>query len=65
MAKMKPRHKFVAAREDIRENRPLSVPEKKAFAAVAEHDRKRIAPGGGVIRQMLPDGPALTPRDTA
>lgn len=30
-----------------------------AFAAVAEHDRKGIAPGGDVIREMLPDGPAL------
>jgi len=29
------------------------------FKAVAEHDEKMIAPGGDVIRKMLPDGPAL------
>lgn len=32
---------------------------EKLFAAVAEHDEKQIAPAGDVIRQMLPDGPAL------
>lgn len=29
------------------------------FKAVAEHDEKKIAPGGDVIRKMLPDGPTL------
>jgi hypothetical protein len=32
---------------------------EEAFRAVAEHDKKGIAPGGDVIRQMLPDGPTL------
>jgi len=31
----------------------------EAFAAVAKHDEQRTAPGGDVIRKMLPDGPAL------
>jgi hypothetical protein len=30
-----------------------------AFVAVAEHDKQRVAPGGDVIRKMLPDRPAL------
>lgn len=30
-----------------------------AFAVVADHDAKGVAPGGDVIRKMLPDGPAL------
>ncbi len=29
------------------------------FKVVAEHDEKKIAPGGDVIRKMLPDGPTL------
>lgn len=29
------------------------------FRAVARHDEQKIAPGGDVIRKMLPDGPAL------
>jgi hypothetical protein len=32
---------------------------KKSFDTVAEHDAKGIAPGGDVIRKMLPEGPAL------
>lgn len=32
---------------------------EKAFAFVAEHDAQRIAPGGDVIRQMLPEGPVV------
>jgi hypothetical protein len=32
---------------------------EKSFAAVADHDGQGIAPGGDVIRQMLPDGPVL------
>ncbi|MHC4404574.1 MAG: ATP-binding protein, partial [Planctomycetota bacterium] len=32
---------------------------QQAFSAVAEHDKRGIAPGGDVIRQMLPDRPAL------
>lgn len=32
---------------------------EKSFAAVAEHEAKGMAPGGDVIRKMLPDGPAL------
>jgi hypothetical protein len=31
----------------------------KGFAAVAEHDAKGVAPGGDVIRAMLPTGPCL------
>ncbi|MFG0331692.1 MAG: ATP-binding protein [Phycisphaerales bacterium] len=31
----------------------------EGFAAVAEHDDRSVAPGGDVIRDMLPDGPAL------
>lgn len=31
----------------------------EAFSAVAEHDARGIAPGGDVIRRMLPDGPTL------
>ncbi|HUT95952.1 MAG TPA: DUF499 domain-containing protein [Thermoguttaceae bacterium] len=30
-----------------------------AFAAVAEHDKRGVAPAGDVIRKMLPDGPAV------
>jgi len=36
---------------------------EKAFAAVAEHDAKGIAPAGDVIRQMLPSGPVLVLMD--
>ncbi|MCX7011324.1 MAG: DUF499 domain-containing protein [Candidatus Sumerlaeota bacterium] len=32
---------------------------EKSFAAVAEHDRQGVAPGGDVIRKMLPEGPAV------
>lgn len=33
---------------------------EEGFAAVAEHDREMVAPGGDVIRQFLPEGkPAL------
>jgi hypothetical protein len=32
---------------------------EKTFALVAEHDAKGIAPGGDVIRQMLPEGPVV------
>lgn len=32
---------------------------EKGFQTVAEHDSKGIAPGGDVIRKMLPDGPTL------
>ncbi len=32
---------------------------ERAFAAVAEHDRQGVAPGGDVIREMLGDGPSL------
>ena len=32
---------------------------QESFAAVAEHDAKGVAPGGDVIRAMLPDGPCL------
>lgn len=32
---------------------------EKSFAVVAEHEAKGMAPGGDVIRNMLPDGPAL------
>ena len=31
----------------------------EAFAAVSKHDAERTAPGGDVIRKMLPVGPAL------
>jgi hypothetical protein len=31
----------------------------KAFAVVAEHDAKGVAPAGDVIQAMLPDGPVL------
>jgi predicted AAA+ superfamily ATPase len=31
----------------------------KGFAAVAEHDAKGVAPGGDVIREMLPAGPCM------
>ena len=31
----------------------------KSFAAVAEHDRRGVAPAGDVIRKMFPDGPSL------
>ena len=31
----------------------------KYFKAVQKHDDQKIAPGGDVIRKMLPDGPAL------
>ncbi len=34
-----------------------------SFAAVATHDRDGIAPGGDVIRRMLPDGPSLVLMD--
>src|SRR5439155_19273306 len=30
-----------------------------SFAAVANHDLQRTAPGGDVLRAMLPDGPVL------
>ncbi len=33
--------------------------KEKGFAAVAEHDEKGVAPGGDVIRKMLPDTPCL------
>lgn len=33
--------------------------KERLFAAVAQHDDKRIAPAGDVIRQMLPEGPVL------
>lgn len=33
--------------------------KEKAFSVVAEHDQRGIAPGGDVIRKMLPDGPTL------
>ena len=36
---------------------------EKAFAVVAEHDAKGIAPAGDVIRQMLPSGPVLVLMD--
>jgi Protein of unknown function (DUF499) len=32
---------------------------ERSFEAVAKHDRDGIAPGGDVIRRMLPDGPSL------
>jgi len=32
---------------------------EQAFAAVAGHDKQGVAPAGDVIRQMLPDGPAV------
>ena len=32
---------------------------EKAFAAVARHDQEGVAPGGDVIREILPDGPTL------
>jgi len=32
---------------------------QQAFAAVAEHDKQAVAPAGDVIREMLPDGPAV------
>ncbi|MBN8644244.1 MAG: ATP-binding protein [Planctomycetes bacterium] len=32
---------------------------EKSFAVVAEHEAKGMAPGGDVIRKMLPQGPAL------
>lgn len=32
---------------------------EELFKAVAEHDKKKIAPGGDVVRKMLPDGPTL------
>src|SRR6185369_16865399 len=32
---------------------------EKSLAAVAKHDSEGIAPGGDVIRQMLPAGPSL------
>src|SRR3989442_659096 len=32
---------------------------ERSFAAVAKHDAEGIAPGGDVIRQMLPSGPVL------
>ena len=35
---------------------------EQAFATVAEHDRKGVAPGGDVIRDMLPHGPASARR---
>ncbi len=31
----------------------------ESFKAVEEHDAQKIAPGGDVIRKMLPDGPVL------
>ena len=30
-----------------------------SFKAVEKHDARKVAPGGDVIRKMLPDGPAL------
>jgi hypothetical protein len=33
--------------------------QEKSFAAVAKHDAEGIAPGGDVIRRMLPDGALL------
>jgi len=32
---------------------------QRSFDAVTEHDARGVAPGGDVIRKMLPDGPAL------
>lgn len=32
---------------------------EKSFAAVAKHDEQGVAPGGDVIRKMLPEGPSL------
>jgi hypothetical protein len=32
---------------------------ERAFAAVADHDEKQVAPAGDAIRGFLPDGPAL------
>ena len=32
---------------------------EKSFAVVAEHEAKGMAPGGDVIRKMLPQGPSL------
>lgn len=32
---------------------------EESFAVVAEHEAKGMAPGGDVIRKMLPDGPVL------
>ena len=32
---------------------------ERAFGEVAEHDRRGVAPGGDVIRKMLPHGPSL------
>jgi predicted AAA+ superfamily ATPase len=32
---------------------------EKAFASVAQHDAQGIAPGGDVIRQMIPESPCL------
>ena len=32
---------------------------EKSFAAVAAHDDQLTAPGGDVIRRMLPNGPVL------
>ena len=34
---------------------------EKAFAAVARHDEEGVAPGGDVIRGILPDGPDPDP----
>jgi hypothetical protein len=34
-------------------------PSGKLFQAVAQHDEQGVAPGGDVIRKMLPDGPTL------
>jgi len=36
---------------------------EQALAVVAEHDKKGVAPGGDVIREMLPDRPALVLMD--
>ena len=33
--------------------------KEEAFAAVREHDQRKIAPSGDVIRKMLPQGPTL------
>jgi hypothetical protein len=33
--------------------------QAESFAAVAEHDAKGVAPGGGAIRAMLPNRPSL------
>jgi hypothetical protein len=37
----------------------LQLGGEAAFAAIAEHDERGIAPAGEALRRMLPDGPSL------